>query len=243
MKTLSRHITDAINKTTLSLLIVLSLGLLAFIAYDTINNIPFTEDVAYLHFQFWVCIVFTAIYFVSAAIDSHPLRYALSNILFLLISLPYYNIIAALHIELPAEIAGYLRYIPILRGAWAAIIITRYLTRLRMTSIFISYVIVIVTSIAFASLIVFDIEGSVNPAIDSYSTALWWSSMQTTTVGMPFDPVTPLGQAIAAVLSAMGMMMYPMFTAYLTAIMKKHYTLRRSNTKNFISLQESAGKQ
>lgn len=67
--------------------------------------------------------------------------------------------------------------------------------------------------------------------------------MQTTTVGMPFDPVTPLGQAIAAVLSAMGMMMYPMFTAYLTAIMKKHYTLRRSNTKKFISLQESAGKQ
>lgn len=41
----------------------------------------------------------------------------------------------------------------------------------------------------------------------------------------------------------MGMMMYPIFTAYLTAIMKKHYTLRRSNTKNFISLQESAGKQ
>ena len=227
MLRLSSRWSDVINKVLLSLLIVLSAALLAFIAYDTINNIPFTRDRTYLKFQYWVCMAFIAIYFVSAAISRRPIHYALTNIPFLLISLPYINIVSALDIELPVQVSYFLRYVPILRGAWAAILITRYVSHVRMISIFLSYLIVIIMAIGFASLIIFDFEGTINPSIDSYTTALWWSSMQTTTVGMPFDPVTSLGKVLAGILSAMGMMMFPMFTAYLTAIVRKRYAPKR----------------
>ena len=43
-----------------------------------------------------------------------------------------------------------------------------------------------------------------------------------TTIGAPVNPFTPTGKVLAAVLSGMGMIMFPLFTVYLTQMIRKY---------------------
>lgn len=68
----------------------------------------------------------------------------------------------------------------------------------------------------FSSLIFFQREHGINPDIDNYWTALWWSAMNLTTVGCYINPMTLAGKILAVVLPICGMIMFPLFTVYLT---------------------------
>ena len=81
---------------------------------------------------------------------------------------------------------------------------------------------ILLLSIYFASLIFFLAERHVNPAVTDYWTALYWSILQATTLGASFYAVTTVGKAVAMVISVMGMLMFPLFTVYLTRIVKKY---------------------
>ncbi len=64
-------------------------------------------------------------------------------------------------------------------------------------------------------------EREVNPGITCYQDALWWACMDTTTVGSSIDSITPVGRVIAVLLAALGMMMFPIFTVYVTSIITR----------------------
>jgi hypothetical protein len=51
---------------------------------------------------------------------------------------------------------------------------------------------------------------------------VWWCALEFTTIGAPINPVTPTGKVLAAVLSAMGVIMFPLFTVYLSETLRKY---------------------
>lgn len=67
-------------------------------------------------------------------------------------------------------------------------------------------------------------EHSVNPLVKDYSDALWWASMDVTTVGSNIDAMTTVGRILSVVLAALGMMMFPIFTVYITSLIMSNRT-------------------
>jgi voltage-gated potassium channel Kch len=66
----------------------------------------------------------------------------------------------------------------------------------------------------------FVLEKGLNPPVQTYPDALWWAAMNTTTVGSNIIAVTRLGQVMSVILAASGMMMFPIFTVYVTNLVK-----------------------
>ena len=81
---------------------------------------------------------------------------------------------------------------------------------------FVCYIVLLVSTIYFFSLVFFIEEHYVNPDVGSFWSALWWAFMNTTTIGCYISPVTPTGKVIAVILSAEGLMLFPVFTVYIT---------------------------
>lgn len=76
-------------------------------------------------------------------------------------------------------------------------------------------------TVYFASLIFFVLEHKVNPMVTDYWSALWWAFMDVTTVGSNIYAVTPTGKILSVVLAALGMMMFPIFTVYVTSLVQQ----------------------
>ena len=79
-----------------------------------------------------------------------------------------------------------------------------------------SYLSIMILLVYFCSLIFYQREAGVNPDVNSYWTALWWSAMNMSTVGCYINPVTVAGKIVAVVLPISGMIIFPLFTVYLT---------------------------
>ncbi|MDE5901588.1 MAG: potassium channel family protein, partial [Muribaculaceae bacterium] len=50
--------------------------------------------------------------------------------------------------------------------------------------------------------------------------ALWWAAMDMTTVGSNIVAVTPVGMVLSVLLAALGMMLFPIFTVYVTNLIQ-----------------------
>lgn len=205
-------------------ILLLSVALIVFISYEIFNDIPFLNDRTYMTFQLCVCIFFMVDYFVSILLADEPKKYALRNIGFLLISIPYLNIIEAIGFDPGPEVLYYIRFIPLLRGAWAMAIVVSYVSTNRIVGIFASYLSIMLLVLYFASILFFAREQPINPGVPTYWSSLWWCSLEMTTIGAPVNPFTPTGKVLAAILSGMGMIMFPLFTVYLTQKLRKYLT-------------------
>lgn len=207
---------------------ILSVLLIAYISYDTFLNIPFLQNVHYMRFQLFVCIVFILDFFIELILSPDKWFYMKRRWLFLLLSIPYLNIINHYNIQLSADAIYFVRFIPLARGALALAIVLGYISHNKITSIFASYVSIMLLITYFAGLIFFEREHPVNSMVTSYWDAFWWGCMQVTTLGCDIYPVTAAGKILCVVLSLMGMIMFPLFTVYLTNIIVS----RRNGKKN-----------
>lgn len=79
----------------------------------------------------------------------------------------------------------------------------------------------LVASIYFSSLIFLVSEQKTNPMVNCYGDALWWACMTVTTIGSNIYAVTTIGKVLSVVLAALGMMMFPIFTVYITSVVQK----------------------
>lgn len=205
-----------------TLVLVLSVLLIVFISYDTFKGVDFLSNRLYMTFQFWVCVVFIIDFFVEMVFAPKKWRYLGHRIFFLLISIPYLNIVSMLDLHLGAEALYFVRFIPLLRGALALSIVFGYFSKNALTSFFMSYIVILVMIVYFCSLIFFQYEQAVNPQVQSYWTALWWASMNCTTVGCNITPLTVEGRIVEVILPIAGMIIFPLFTVYLTDYVKRH---------------------
>lgn len=212
--------------------LVLSVLLIVFISYDTFKRSDFITNSLYMRFQLWVCIVFIADYFIEMIYAPDKWRYSKRRFLFLFISIPYISIINWLHIELSADALFFVRFIPLMRGATALAIVFGALTKNAVASFFNSYIVMLVMIVYFSSLIFFQCEHGVNPQVTTYWIALWWSAMNMSTVGCYINAMTVTGRIIAVILPIAGMIIFPLFTVYLTDYVRRHSRPTKSTPKS-----------
>ncbi|MDE6192003.1 MAG: potassium channel family protein [Muribaculum sp.] len=227
------------------LVLGLSLGLIVYISIDTFTGVNFLENKNYMTFQLWVCIVFMIDFFVELFLAEDKLKYVRHRWFFLLLSIPYLNIINLWHVEFSAEALYFIRFIPLARGALALAIVIGYMTDNALSSLLLSYISITLSVIYFGSLIFFELEAPVNNMVPNYGAALWWAFMDATTIGSNIYPVTIVGKILAVILAGMGMMMFPLFTVYITnwvqrynkrnapALFNAEFTNKNSNHDNF----------
>ena len=99
------------------LVFALALALVVFISIDTFMQKPFLTNPVYMRFQLWVCVVFMVEFFVQVYLADNHWRYFCRNIGFLLVSIPYLNIITQFHLQLDEQQLYFIRFVPLLRAA------------------------------------------------------------------------------------------------------------------------------
>ncbi|MDE5869173.1 MAG: potassium channel family protein, partial [Muribaculaceae bacterium] len=198
--------------------LLLSLLLIGMISYDSFKNTTFYEEYSFQKWQFWICMVFILAFFIELAVSENKWRFFWTNLIFLLVSIPYQAIIYHYQIQLSQEVSYLIRYMPLIRGGYALAIVVSWFTYNKATGLFFTYIIILFSTVYFASLTFYLFETGVNPLVNVYADALWWAAMDVTTVGSNITAVTGVGRVLSVLLAALGMMMFPIFTVYVTNI-------------------------
>lgn len=100
----------------------------------------------------------------------------------------------------------------------------------------------LLATIYILSLVFFVAELKVNPLVKDYADALWWAFMDATTVGSNIIAVTFIGKVLSVVLAALGMMMFPIFTVYITSIIERRNKEKEAYYKSHAEVSKEQGK-
>ena len=203
-------------------ILLLSILLIVIISIDTFRTKSFFTEPEFQVWQFWICAFFILVFFLELFLADHKWKFFYTNFIFLLVSIPYQWIIDHAGWHISEEVAYLLRFMPLIRGGYAMAIVVGWFTSNRITGLFLSYLITLLSMAYFCSLTFFLFEYEVNPAIQNYGDALWWALMDMTTVGSNITAVTTVGRVLSVVLAAIGMMMFPLFTVYITQLITRN---------------------
>lgn len=199
---------------------ILSLLLVISISIDAFRGIAFYDDANYLDMQFWICVLMIVLFVLEVINAERPWHYLRRNILFLLLIIPYLTLFSWMGVELTEETAFIFRFIPLIRGYIAFTVITYWLMKDLSAGLLITYLVVLFSFIYYCSLIFYVLEGEVNPLVHNFWDCLWFSCMTATTVGTNITAVTTVGRVISVALAAAGMLLLPVFTVYLTDLIR-----------------------
>lgn len=220
------------------IVLLLSLALIVFISYDTFTSVPFLTNSAYMTFQFWVCIIFLLDFFLELFFARNKHVYLLRRWFFFVISIPYLNIIDVLNLNLGEQALYFIRYIPLIRGAYSLAMVVGFFSSNRAFTILSQYAFILLSAIYFMSMIFFYEERDVNPQVLTYWDSLYWAFLNVTTVGSDIEAVTVVGKVGTVLMAMSGMMMLPLFTVYITDRVKR-LNDRSRETREFMAEQLS----
>ncbi len=97
-----------------------------------------------------------------------------------------------------------------------------------------SYIVILLSVIYFASLIFLEKEQPVNNMVPNYGAALWWACMDATTIGSNIYPrYVGGGKILAVILRRHGHDDVPLFTVYVTNMVQRY------NKKHFPKIFQS----
>ena len=199
---------------------MLSLLLVISISIDTFKGIPFYDDINYLDLQFWICVLLIILFAIEVYNADDSWRYFGRHIFFLLLIIPYLTLFDWLDVCLAPEMEFLFRFIPLVRGYIAFTVIAYALMRDLTAGLLITYIVVLFSFIYYCSLIFYVLEVNVNPMLHNFWDSLWYSCMTATTAGCSIQAVTTVGKIISVLLALAGMMLLPVFTVYLTNIIR-----------------------
>lgn len=203
------------------LILILSIFLVVRISIDTFHNEAFYLEPRFIKFQFWICVVFLLDFFIEFFLADNKWLYIRNRFIFFLVSIPYNSIISFYGWTFSPQVTYALHYIPLIRGGYAMSIVLGWFTYNKATGLFMSYLATLIFTIYFASLAFYVFEHHVNPLVKNYDDALWWACMDATTVGSNIVAITPVGRILSVLLAALGMMMFPIFTVYVTNLLTR----------------------
>lgn len=218
-----------------SIVLLLSVALICWISYDTFENVPFLQNRTYMTFQLFVCMVFIADFFIELAMSRAKWAYVRYHWFYLLISIPYLNIINIFDIDFTQNTLYFLRFIPLIRGAYSLAMVVGYFSSNRAMSLLASYAAILLSIIYFASLIFYQQEKNINSDVTDYWLALWWACMNVTTIGCYINPLSIAGKVCGVVLAGMGMLMLPLFTVFITSKVKDYNERRRQQYEQLMA--------
>lgn len=223
--------------------LLLSIFLVVTISIDTFHNIAFWKQPRFMRFQFWICIFFLVDFFVEWILAEKKWRYLWTHIFFFIVSIPYLAIFHYFNWKFSPQVEYLVQYIPLVRGGYAMAIVIGWFTYNRATGLFFTYIFTLLATVFFASLVFFLFEHNINNLVVDYYSALWWAFMDVTTVGSNIEAVTPIGRVLSVVLAALGMMMFPIFTVYITNIIQRHNQIGSEGEGNFLNNPYNTGQE
>lgn len=189
--------------------------LLVAISWEIIAGDHVHLSRTYLTIQLIVCIVFLCDFFVRWIADNHPGRFFWRNLIYLLLSIPWLNILDWSGARMTHDWGILVGLIPLLRAFLAMVIVVKWLVSgNKLRRIFWAYIFTVVVFTYISALVFFDYELPVNPKLHGFGNALWWAWMNVTTVGAEIFPVTAIGKVFCVMLPSLGMMFFPIFTTY-----------------------------
>ena len=140
------------------IILLLSLFLVISISIDTFKNIPFYTQTSYKKIQLWICLFFLFDFVLEFFLSKDKLRYLRTHFIFLLVAIPYQNIIEYYHIITSPELSYFLRFVPLVRGGYALAIVVGWLSYNKASGLFVSYLTMLLATVYFSSLIFFVLE-------------------------------------------------------------------------------------
>ena len=153
---------------------------------------------------------------VELALSPRKVRFACTHAIFFLLSIPYLNIFKYYGIATSGEMHHVLRVIPMLRAAYVLLSVTTQLTGNRLRSMVTTYVALLIVVVYFSSMMFYVEEHSINADVHSYGDAIWWAVMCMTTAGSYIGEMSLTGKILSVVLSGGGLILFPVFTVYIT---------------------------
>lgn len=202
--------------------LIAGLALLVGVSVEVFTGNHHTYSEWYMWLQLVVCVIFIVDFTSALTRKEASGRYYLLNMLLLLISIPYLNILSWINIPLDRGVEVAVGALPLLRSFVAMGVVVQWFISGKVNQIFAAYLFTIVCFTYLAALIFFDYEVGVNDKLHGFGNALWWAWMGVTTVGAAIFPVTAIGKVLAVLLPALGMMFFPIFTIYVTNIYSAH---------------------
>ena len=223
------------------IVLLLSIFLVITISIDTFHNVKFWKQPEFMRVQFWICIIFLVDFFVEFFLAEKKWRYLATHVFFFIVSIPYLAIFHYFGWKFSPQITYLVQYIPLVRGGYAMAIVIGWFTYNRATGLFFTYIFTLLATVFFASLVFFLFERNINSLVVDYYSALWWAFMDVTTVGSNIVAVTPVGRVLSVVLAALGMMMFPIFTVYITNIIQRHNQIGSEGAGDFVNNPSNPG--
>ncbi len=209
--------------------LAVSVGIIVMISIDAFHpHFNFLNPSFYMASQPYVCAIYLLDFFTELYYSPARGRYFGHHFFFFIISIPFTWVLSRFSIH-PTGIWGYvLHFVPTLRAVFALAIVMGFVSKNRLIGLFASYLTILFLAVYFSSVIFYLHEGGTNPGVTDYWSALWWCMLQATTLGASFYAVTTVGKAIAMIVSVMGVMMFPLFTVYLTQLVQKYMRPHKS---------------
>lgn len=198
-----------------------SLLLLVSISLDVTLRKTYTLSPGLEELQLVICMVFVTDFVVQMMSAPKPPRYFWRNILLLLVSIPYLNMLEWGGAALPKGLYIFLKCLPLVRGGVGVYQLIRYIAPTRVSAILWSYIALIVIVTYLSALTFYAYEEVVNHSVENFGTALWWAGLNVTTVGAPMFAVTPVGKILTVMLPGLGMILFPLLTVYVTHLVQR----------------------
>ena len=221
--------------------LVLSIYLIWTISYDTFENVSALQRPRFIKIEFWICVVFMFDFFVELFLSQRKGHYLLTHFLFFFVSVPYGALIQYYGWNFGHETAYLVRYIPLIRGGYALAIVVGWFTYNKATGLFVTYLVTLIATVYFSSLVFYVFEHGVNSGVKNYDDALWWAAMDVTTIGSNIVAVTPVGRVLSVILAVVGIMMFPVFTVYVTSLINQRRNSHPSTFGEADSTQSTSG--
>lgn len=196
--------------------LIAGIALLVGVSVEVLTGNHHTYSEWYMWLQLVVCIIFIVDFASALTARDSVNNYFLLNLLSLIVSIPYLNILDWMDVTLDRGVAVTVAALPLLRSFVAMGVVVKWFINGKANRLFGAYLFTVVCFTYLAALMFFDYEVGVNEKLNGFGNALWWAWMNVTTVGAAIFPVTAVGKVLAVLLPALGMMFFPIFTIYVT---------------------------
>ena len=196
--------------------LIAGIALLVGVSVEVLTGNHHTYSEWYMWLQLVVCVIFIVDFASALVARDSAHNYFLLNLLSLIVSIPYLNILDWLNVSLDRGVAVTVAALPLLRSFVAMGVVVKWFINGKANRLFGAYLFTVVCFTYLAALMFFDYEVDVNEKLHGFGNALWWAWMNVTTVGAAIFPVTAVGKVLAVLLPALGMMFFPIFTIYVT---------------------------
>lgn len=220
MTKLHFHFRLLARKTLYIFTIIASILFIADITIVDLPNIQRNIDVTPTQLQFWICIYFLIDFVLLMLVADNRWQYFRRYFLLVPLSIPYISLLSHYSVDLSHDALYLLKFIPIIRGVVALILLINLLISNKITGLFIAYLSIFISIAYIQTLIFYLFEAPINKEITSYYDVLWWASMTVTTLGSNIIPITGVGKISTAILAVTGITIFPIFTVYITTIIQ-----------------------